>query len=822
MKRNNSKRWLRIIAIVTLAALSGGFMAGIERGSASSVRVDVYAKIAAARHAAHSIAPIDNAQSKKTSLTETVYWEYDSGGKLNAPLPLSDGKILLTTENGLLYIVDENGNPVISKNQYTELTAPAMNRKGEIWISGGSARLYRYDGKGSGEMMAMYYFRGKTEKLIPSAVITDGEGLPYFSYQHAVLSLNEAGEKEMLLLPEGVSVKGIAPAGQGVFALGSNGTLYAVQGSRLLWQAELEPALRDAKLAADGSGGVLLAAGKALAGYEADGTLRFKRELNAAPAGGWTSPVVIGRDERVFVAAEQRGNAIAAFRLEDGAERWRVSASGAGGGFGPAALAPDRAGGVVLAAGRSGAVIAIDGEAGTIAGSFKHAAGAAAGGVAVMGGGRIAYASASVLVAAGPYRPVAVTYAAAALKLPLGKRLLLADKLKLSAPAAVSYRTDNAKVVRVSGEGILTPVSVGKANVVVEAITPGYRGQLKLPVEITAASSTLKATHAAQKIKLKHGKTFTVQTVSIPKGMPVTLGTAKRTVGTVQGLADMAKSYGADAAINGTYFSAYDGLPEPYGMIMIDGKMEFLGNTGTTIGFTWDGTVLMDHLRAKIVGGTNGSFSYPNNWYAYFINQTPTKGVSTAAMFTPKKGKKIGFAYGTAVTVRNGVVTSKAKNKNVDIPSDGYVLVFAGAEEKLADRFKAGDKVEYKLETTNLAGKAVDWSRVHTAVGAGPRLVKDGKLVINPAAEGFTEAKILTNAAARSGILVKKDGTVILATVPAATMREWGDIMLKLGAHQAMNLDGGASSGLYSGGKLITAPGRLISNALVFGNNLKW
>ncbi|MNW10367.1 hypothetical protein D3C71_2075690 [compost metagenome] len=63
---------------------------------------------------------------------------------------------------------------------------------------------------------------------------------------------------------------------------------------------------------------------------------------------------------------------------------------------------------------------------------------------------------------------------------------------------------------------------------------------------------------------------------------------------------------------------------------------------------------------------------------------------------------------------------------------------------------------------------------------------------------------------------------MILATVQKATIKQWGEIMLQLGAYQAMNLDGGASSGMYGQGKLITTPGRQISNSLVFGTALKW
>ncbi|MDQ8739468.1 phosphodiester glycosidase family protein [Paenibacillus sp. LHD-38] len=416
---------------------------------------------------------------------------------------------------------------------------------------------------------------------------------------------------------------------------------------------------------------------------------------------------------------------------------------------------------------------------------------------------------------------MAITYAAASLKLPLDARLLLTDKLKLSDPVAVSYRSDNTAVVRINGNSVVTPVAAGKANMYVEVIASGYKGQLVLPVQVTASASNLKVKHESKQITAA-GQSYKVQTVTIPKGMPLTAGLASRKVGVVQSLLSIAKAYQADAAINGTYFEAYGGIPEPYGTVIADGSVEHIGNTGTAIGFTWDGTIVMDTLRVKILGGTNGSFTSPNNWYAYFMNRTPAAGASSAIMFTPKRGAKVGFALGTAVTVRKGIVTKISKKENASIPTDGYVLVYTGSEEKLASCFQLGTKVDYKMEMTNLTKAPVAWSRVHTAIGAGPRLVKDGKLAINPVLEGFSSSKILTDAASRSGILVKKDGTILIATVPKATIKQWGQIMVQLGAVQAMNLDGGASSGMYAQGKLITKPGRLISNGLVFGTKLKW
>ncbi|OMF20291.1 hypothetical protein BK133_29380 [Paenibacillus sp. FSL H8-0548] len=810
MQRGWSTWRKRGIAALLIASMGLSYAGS---GAAAAANETVTVKAAEGKPVGATAATVNKA--------EIEYWRYAAEGTLHPALALSNGNLFTAAANGWVTIVSSAGKEVKRINTYTNLSAPVLNGNQKIFAAGKSARLYQYDEAGNGGQAGIFYFKGKTENLQPSATVTDAQGLPYFAYQHAILSLDEAGEKQAALLPEGVSVKELAAGKSGVYALGSNGALYAVRGGAVVWEAALEQPLLGAKLAADRvSGGVLLLAGKAVAAYEEDGKVRFTRELAAAPAGGWTSPVLLPGDAGAVVAAELGGNGIAAFRLADGAELWRISASGAGG-FGPAALAPDPAAGSVLAGGRSGAVYAIDGFAGSILYTYGGHAAVPASGVTPQGGGRFAYTSASQLIAAGPLRPVAITYAAASLKLPLDTRLLLTDKLKLSAPVAVSYRSDNAAIVRINDKGVVTPVAAGSASLYVDVTASGYKGQLKLPVQVTAPASKLKVKHEAKKV-IVSGKSYTVQTVVIPKGMPVTAGLASRKIGVVQSLANIAKDYKADAAINGTYFEAYGGIPEPYGTVIADGNVEHIGNTGTAIGFTWDGTVVMDNLRVKIIGGTDGSYKSPNNWYAYFLNRTPTAAGSSAILFTPKRGTKLGFALGTAVTVSKGVVTKISKKENVSIPADGYVLVFTGSEEKLAARFQVGTKVEYKTEMTNLSNTPIAWSRVHTAIGAGPRLVKDGKLAINPAGEGFSSSKILTDAATRSGILVKKDGTILLATVPKATIKQWGQIMVQLGAVQAMNLDGGASSGMFAQGKLINTPGRLISNGLVFGTQLKW
>lgn len=108
-----------------------------------------------------------------------------------------------------------------------------------------------------------------------------------------------------------------------------------------------------------------------------------------------------------------------------------------------------------------------------------------------------------------------------------------------------------------------------------------------------------------------------------------------------------------------------------------------------------------------------------------------------------------------------------------------------------------------------------DAGSIEGALQAGPRLLVNGKVVLNVAAEGFRDPKILTGGGARSALGITRDHKLILLTTGGATIPQLAGIMKQAGAYQAMNLDGGASSGLYYNGKYLTTPGRLISNALV-------
>lgn len=98
---------------------------------------------------------------------------------------------------------------------------------------------------------------------------------------------------------------------------------------------------------------------------------------------------------------------------------------------------------------------------------------------------------------------------------------------------------------------------------------------------------------------------------------------------------------------------------------------------------------------------------------------------------------------------------------------------------------------------------------------AGPTLIKNGQIVLDPASENMHDPKLTTASGQRSFIGYTAENRLIMGTVPNVTLAQLAVICQEMGLVAAMNLDGGASSGLYAHGQYLTRPGRDLSNALV-------
>ena len=285
----------------------------------------------------------------------------------------------------------------------------------------------------------------------------------------------------------------------------------------------------------------------------------------------------------------------------------------------------------------------------------------------------------------------------------------------------------------------------------------------------------------------------------------------------------MVKAKGAKAAINANFFSAYSTIKDPIGHVMINGKLVF-GQSGiTSLGITKDKDLVFGTpgiFTRMFADGkrTNdmriGGSAYYNVWVAYEINtRSPSK--SNTIMYTPDRGDAIELnAPGYVATVRNKVLQSFTKlnpPQIVNIPKDGYVTFF-GSDVVSKWNGDNGLTRGRNIETEYYLFKAKDDSfkldEMQWMISGAPDLVINGKISAAKLPPGFTDSRFTTSASYRTAIGVDKNGRLLLVCVKSVKISELKEIMLKLGCINAINLDGGASSGMYYDGKVVTKPGR--------------
>ena len=123
---------------------------------------------------------------------------------------------------------------------------------------------------------------------------------------------------------------------------------------------------------------------------------------------------------------------------------------------------------------------------------------------------------------------------------------------------------------------------------------------------------------------------------------------------------------------------------------------------------------------------------------------------------------------------------------------------------------------------------ATRWSPVK-AIGGGPMLIKNGAKTITFVEEIFDAASGVApaSAASRTAIAKLADGKILFIVVDGrsnisrgVTLSELADILLSLGATEAINLDGGGSSAMVVNGAVVNQPSdgfmRAVPTALLF------
>lgn len=175
-------------------------------------------------------------------------------------------------------------------------------------------------------------------------------------------------------------------------------------------------------------------------------------------------------------------------------------------------------------------------------------------------------------------------------------------------------------------------------------------------------------------------------------------------------------------------------------------------------------------------------------------------------------------------TINLTVVEVRTDAVNTPIPKDGVVLSAGGpAASFLKENLKPDDKLTIKLDVKS-AGN-VDWTQVQQAVGGRPRILKDGKEHIDLAYEKVG-ASFSTTRHPRSAVGITADGKLMLVTVDGRqsvsrgiSLSDLAALMKRLGAVDAINLDGGGSTTLSYRGMLLNSPSggdlRPVANGLL-------
>jgi exopolysaccharide biosynthesis protein len=302
----------------------------------------------------------------------------------------------------------------------------------------------------------------------------------------------------------------------------------------------------------------------------------------------------------------------------------------------------------------------------------------------------------------------------------------------------------------------------------------------------------------------------------------------------VETVSDMARRYGALAAINGGFFAmsgSYRG--DSVGALLMNGALlsEPYGNRAA-VGF------VPKNRATELVFG-------PLNWNNLLtVNapgpQTPRPfkpqdlrfplgginrplGPNELVMYTPEFHRTTlttwdATACEVAVRVSRGVGVVVRVRRNGDawrIPSDGYVLAASGAAAEWARRMLS---LETQLSASPRLGPLYGdnrelWQEATDVISGGPHLVRDGATDLQPTREGFSwefaETWHPRTAIGRAG-----DGKILLVTVDGRqpdlsvgmSLEMLAHLMRDYDAAEAINLDGGGSTTMYLLGRVVNSP----------------
>jgi len=287
---------------------------------------------------------------------------------------------------------------------------------------------------------------------------------------------------------------------------------------------------------------------------------------------------------------------------------------------------------------------------------------------------------------------------------------------------------------------------------------------------------------------------------------PADFSALKRT-----GTLAMATRAGAAVAVNGGYF-AWQGAA--LGAVKIEGEwIRLPWKSRTALGLGPAGITMIESLQGNAtVWVANVKIPLAS------LNGFPV--ADGATVLTPRFGSSYALkANEIAMVVEGGRIVTRIAAGNVPILKGGWTLVLTGTAITAFEAAIPGQTAGFSVATT-----PATWEGYPTILGAGPRLLRAGKIETTEVAEEFRRDVIKQGP--RTAIGIDKDGNFLLVVVDGRqphsrglTLPEMAQWLLDLGAVDAINLDGGGSTTLVVDNKIINSPSdgteRPVANAVL-------
>lgn len=270
-------------------------------------------------------------------------------------------------------------------------------------------------------------------------------------------------------------------------------------------------------------------------------------------------------------------------------------------------------------------------------------------------------------------------------------------------------------------------------------------------------------------------------------------------------LLDIAQQAKVPIAINGGFFNRNNQLP--LGAIRFNNNWlsSPILNRGV-IAWGKDKPILMNRLILKETLTTDSGQTFP---LQYLNSAYVEAGISRYTSDWGKSYTPINQQENIIVVENNQITRyiepDKPESSVVNIPTQGYLLVVRNNPE-LLNLLPVGTRLQLNSQT-----EPIEYQNYPNILGAGPLLIQNRQIVLDTAQERFNPA-FQQQKAIRSAISITNNNTLLLVAVhnrpngSGPSLAELAQILQKLGAVTALNLDGGSSTSLYLGGYYLDRP----------------